>query len=279
LTTQLQYAKLEDNGIALELQLPLSSARLDVMLTGHDEAKRARAVIIELKQWSAVEDSQIDECVLTYVGGKLRDMPHPSRQAANYRQYLADMNSAFSDGALPIELDACAWLHNLEPASYDRLTASAFAPLLALATLYGGRDVDGLQTFLTTRLAGGRGMGVLDRISQGRFAPSKGLMSHAAQVIKGEPVYTLLDEQIVAYNLVLGLARRGMRTKSERAVIAIKGGPGTGKSVLAVNVMAQLLQEGKNVQHATARAHSRGAYAENSGSGFARCCSISTVTP
>jgi hypothetical protein len=251
LTSQLQFAKLLDNGIALELQLPLTSARLDVMLTGHDEAGLERAVIVELKQWSSVEKSEIDNCVLTYLGGKLREVPHPALQVANYRQYLADMNSVFSDETAPISLDACAWLHNLGESSYERLMEPRFSDVLRQAAIYGGRDAFEFQKFLTDRLSAGRGMTVLDKIDGGKFAPSKGLMKHAAGVIKGDPVYTLLDDQIVAYNLILGLARRGLRAKSPRAVVAVRGGPGTGKSVLALNVMAELLQESKNVQHAT----------------------------
>ncbi len=98
---------------------------------------------------------------------------------------------------------------------------------------------------------GGNGVPVLERITNGRYAPSKKLLEHTARVIAGEPTYTLLDEQIVAYNTILTIARKGLRTKSEHAVVVIKGGPGTGKSVLALNVMAELLKEGKNVQHAT----------------------------
>jgi DUF2075 family protein len=250
LTANIQYARLLDHGIILELQLPLSSARLDVLLTGHDDQRRQNAVIIELKQWSSVTDSEIDDCVRTHLGGAERDVPHPSVQAGNYRQYLADMNSAFSEPVDPITLDACTWLHNLEETSQRRLLAPRFADALSRAPLFAGHDADQFNGYLLKRLSGGSGRPILDRIAGGRLRPSKGLMSHAASVIAGDPVYTLLDEQIVAYNLVLGMTRRGLRTKGH-AVAVIKGGPGTGKSVLALNLMAQLLKESKNVQHAT----------------------------
>jgi hypothetical protein len=251
LTAHLQYANLMDNGIALELRLPLTSARLDALLTGHDDGARSKAVIVELKQWSSVQPSEIDDCVVTHLGGRLRDVPHPSLQAANYREYLADMNSSFYDSADAVGLEACAWLHNLQPESYDRLSGAEFAHLIDRAPLFGGRNVMDFQSFLHTRLGGGGGMEVLKRVSAGKYAPSKGLMSHAAAVIKGEPTYTLLDDQIVAFNLIRGLAQKGLHARAQHTVVVVKGGPGTGKSVLALNVMAQLLQEGKNVQHAT----------------------------
>jgi hypothetical protein len=250
LTAHIQYARLLDHGIILELQLPLSSARLDVLLTGHDAEQRQNAVIIELKQWSTVTNSEIDDCVRTHLGGRERDVPHPSIQAANYRQYLGDMNTAFSETEDPIILEACTWLHNLEEASQRSLTAPHFSDALGRAPLFAGHDADQFNGYLLKRLSAGKGRPILDRISGGRLRPSKTLMSHAASVIAGDPVYTLLDEQIVAYNLVLGMAHRGMRKKGH-SVAVILGGPGTGKSVLALNLMGQLLKEGKNVQHAT----------------------------
>ena len=250
LTANIQYARLLDHGIILELQLPLTSARLDVLLTGRDAEQRQNAVIIELKQWSTVTDSEVDECVRTYLGGAERDVPHPSVQVANYQQYLADMNSAFSESVDPIGLSACTWLHNLEEASKRRLTSSRFADALDRARLFSGHDASEFNDFLLERLSAGAGRPILDRIAAGKFQPSKGLMIHAGSVIKGDPIYTLLDEQIVAFNLVLGMARRAVRSKGH-SVAVIKGGPGTGKSVLALNVMAELLKEGKNVQHAT----------------------------
>ncbi len=250
LNGHLQYSGLLDHGIALELQLPLTSARLDAMITGHDATGKQRAVIVELKQWTTAEPTDIDDCVLTYLGGALREVPHPSVQVANYRQYLSDTNSAFYSGET-IDLAACCWLHNLGPASREYLTSTAFEHALGGAPLFSGRDADAFRDYLKTRLGAGDGMPVLERIIGGKYAPSKKLLDHTARVIAGEPAYTLLDEQIVAYNTVLAMARKALRSKSRRAVVVVKGGPGTGKSVLALNVMAQLLKEGKSVQHAT----------------------------
>jgi DUF2075 family protein len=251
LTAQVQYSGLRDHGIVLEMQLPLSSARLDAMITGHDSSGAERAVIIELKQWTDVESTDIDDCVLTFLGGKLREVAHPSVQVANYRRYLSDTNSAFYEGEAPIGLEACSWLHNLGPRPRAYLASDKFAHAVAAAPLFTGHDADAFRDYLKARLGGGNGMPVLERVTSGRYAPSKKLLEHTARVIGGEPTYTLLDEQIVAYNMVLTMARKALRSKSERAVVIVHGGPGTGKSVLALNVMAELLKEGKNVQHAT----------------------------
>ncbi len=109
----LQLADLRDQGILVELKLPLSSKRLDVMITGSNPIVGDAAVIVELKQWTTVGRSNISDCVtVEYGGGHEKDVLHPSKQVAHYQRYLQDTHPAFSDGA--IELDACSYLHNAQ---------------------------------------------------------------------------------------------------------------------------------------------------------------------
>src|SRR5436309_2307548 len=84
-------ADLTHHGIAVELQLPLSSRRLDCLLTGHGERDIAHAVIVELKQWEHAGASNVDDCVVVFLGQRERDVLHPSRQVGNYQRYLQDV--------------------------------------------------------------------------------------------------------------------------------------------------------------------------------------------
>lgn len=246
----INYARLLDNGIILEMQLPLSSARLDCLLTGRDDEGRDQAVIVELKQWEFAKSSEIDECVVTFLAGRDRDEPHPSVQVRNYETYLADMHEAFYAPPAPVGLASCSYLHNftLDPAStlYD----SKFAAVLARHPLFAKNQAEELSGFLRGRLAGPGGVDVLQRVIQSKYRPSKKLLDHVAGVIKGKTEYTLLDEQIVAYNKIVHYAKQGFHD-AQKAVIVISGGPGTGKSLIAVNVMAALAAMGLNTQHAT----------------------------
>jgi len=88
LASQLRYSNVRDRGVALEMQLPLSSARLDAFVFGTSPAGVDSAVLVELKQWTDVRDSDFDECVETYLGGAVRKVPHPCVQARSYA--LAD---------------------------------------------------------------------------------------------------------------------------------------------------------------------------------------------
>ncbi|MDQ2817456.1 MAG: DUF2075 domain-containing protein [Candidatus Eremiobacteraeota bacterium] len=250
LAVQIMYANLRDNGIILEMQMPLTSARLDCLLTGRNGSGNERAVIIELKQWEKASNSNIDECVETFLAGKVRTVPHPCVQVQHYRQYLTDTHSAFNDQPNPIGLASCSFLHNF---SYDPLSAlydSKFAKVLHLSPLFAGNESDELANYLNANVGSGHGDVILQKVQDSRYRASKQLLSHVAEVIKGDPLYTLLDDQIVAFNTITTYAKKGFH-RAQKVVIIIKGGPGTGKSLIALNVMASLSQLGYNTQHAT----------------------------
>jgi Mrp family chromosome partitioning ATPase len=246
----LNYARLLDNGIILEMQLPLSSARLDCLLTGRDDQGRDQAVIVELKQWETAKSSEIDECVVTFLAGRDRDEPHPSVQVRNYETYLSDMHEAFYSPPMPVGLSSCSYLHNFTHDPASTLYDSKFATVLAHHPLFAKNQAEELSEYLRRRLAGSGGVDVLQRVIQSKYRPSKKLLDHVAGVIKGKTEYTLLDEQIVAFNKVVHYAKIGFHD-AQKAVIIISGGPGTGKSLIAVNVMAALAEMGLNTQHAT----------------------------
>ena len=250
LALHLKYARLEDSGMILEMQLPLSSARLDCLLTGRDQADRDQAVILELKQWEAAQLSDVDECVLTHLGGRQRVVPHPSVQVRNYKQYLKDTQTVFYEGDRPVELSACSYLHNFTYDPASALCAERFAATVADCPLFAGNQPEELRDFLHERIGNHHGDEVLDRVVASGYRASRKLLEHVSQVIKGNPVYTLLDDQIVVFNTIQSLARKGIHAK-DKAVILARGGPGTGKSLIAINVMAALAGQEYNVQYAT----------------------------
>jgi hypothetical protein len=75
-------------------------------------------------------------------------------------------------------------------------------------------------------------------------------MEHVSNIIRGHSEYILLDEQIVVYDKILTCAKKGFHDK-QKTVIIVKGGVGTGKSVIAINAMADLLTKGYNAHYAT----------------------------
>jgi DUF2075 family protein len=93
-------------------------------------------------------------------------------------------------------------------------------------------------------------MAVLDRIQKSKYGPSRKLLQMISKVIKENERYILLDNQLVAFDKVMNLVRFGMKNK-KKSVVIVKGGPGTGKSVIAVNLLAELAKLGYNAQYAT----------------------------
>jgi DUF2075 family protein len=245
-----QLNSLLDHGIILEYQIPFTSKRLDCLITGRDELHNDNAVIIELKQWENCRPADGENEVITYVGGAEREVLHPSAQVGQYATYLEDVHTAFYEPPGPVKLSACAYLHNYRFVSDEILLTKKFSRILDNYPLFSMDDVDPLSDFLRTRLQGGSGMDVLGRIEDGEYRPSKKLMEHVGNVIKGKPEYILLDEQLVAYDRVMASAKKGMGDR-RKTVIIIKGGPGTGKSVIAINLMADLLLAGYNAHYAT----------------------------
>jgi hypothetical protein len=243
----LQKAGLDDQGVLVEYQLPLTSRRLDCMLTGHRDSAPA-AVIIELKQWDYVLPSWVEECVCTTVGMRERDVLHPSAQAAGYRRYLLDTNTAFATNS--ITLDACAYLHNLDKAKGEELFALTYKALVEEAPVFVAADSGRLASFLSERLVDGGGLPILQEVQNGRFRPHKALLEHTAKAIRNEKAWELLDEQRVTFNAVLTRVREH-HGSDDRCVFLVRGGPGTGKSVVAINLVAALSEEGFATFHAT----------------------------
>ncbi len=245
-----QSADLLDHGILLEYQLPLSSRRLDCMICGKDREMKDNSVILELKQWSKCEEANGENEVLTWVAGRKRDLLHPSVQVGQYKMYLEDTHTAFYDGLSPILLNACTYLHNYKYDRSDVIFAPKFEAALKRFPLFTADDTDHLGDYLVDKLEKGQGLEVLKRVEESKFRTSKKLMDHVGNTIKGSPEYILLDEQLIVYDQVLSQAKMGFHDGNKVAII-IKGGPGTGKSVIAINLMADLLLKEYNTYYAT----------------------------
>jgi uncharacterized protein len=248
----IELSKLMDHGIVLEYQLPLSSRRLDCMICGRDHEREDHAVIVELKQWERCADSESEREVSTRLGGRERDVLHPSVQAGQYKRYLQDVQTVFYDSEVGghVQLDACCYLHNYNSYSGDVLFSPKFKAVTEDCPVFTADDVNGLSDYLVPRLDRGEGIEVLRRVEASKYRPSKKLMDHVGNVIKGDPEFILLDEQLVVYDKIFSFARRGFHDK-QKVVVIVEGGPGTGKSVIAINLMADLSLQGYNAHYAT----------------------------
>lgn len=242
-------AQLKDNGVLLEYQLPATSRRLDCMVTGRSSDRSAQAMIVELKQWEECEPTD-GELILTRTGGAKRDVLHPSVQVGGYRNYLADSHTAFHLDPDPVGLVACSYLHNYMFQESDALLDAKFEPWLKEFPIFSADDSEKLIDDLRLRVGAGDGMGILDRLERSEYRPSRKLLEHVSRIVDGRREYVLLDDQMIAFDRVLTAARAGKNRRTKSLILVI-GGPGTGKSVIALNLVARLAAEGISSHYAT----------------------------
>ena len=252
--TQLHFAAskagLSKQGILVEYSLPQYGGRLDAMFTGVDASGADSAAIIELKQWSHCEPSDADK-VVTWVGGGNRSVLHPSVQVGGYLNRLVNGSTEFhEDQPDAIRAWAGSFLHNYHYEPNDPLRDAKFAPYLAQFPIFTRDDQAELVTELQIRVGGEGGEDVLQRVVNSKSLPSKKLLEHLGGILEGKPEFVLLDEQEVSFDRVMTEARKALESGS-RSTIVVNGGPGTGKSVVAMNLLSALSQEGYNVHYST----------------------------
>lgn len=235
---------LDRSAVGVELKLPLTDRRVDVSFVARDPAGDPNVVLVELKQWQNAAPSLFPDNVV--VGG--REMLHPSVQVAAYAQYLRDSHSAFSENGF--RLTACAYLHNMSDHSAASIRQPEFADLLIEAPLFARDDRSPLGKFLERSLSGGDGLSLLPTLVEGRYRPSKTLIAGIAKALEDASMWTLLDEQRLAFNLVRGRVERAI-SNGDKAAVIVLGGPGTGKSVIAAHLVVQFAREGLSAVHAT----------------------------
>ena len=220
------------------------------MLCGTDDRNAQRAVIVELKQWDRCNSPTRRMSFAVGSVGATERFLHPSVQVGHYRQYLEDTHTAFHEGPNPIVLSACSYLHNYKIEADDPIVASKFEEALKTDPLFDLDDAESLAEHLRNRLGAGSGRPVLIRCERSRYRSSRKLMDHVATAIEQQSPWVLLDEQVVVFEHIRDAAKRGL-TGRKKHVVIVRGGPGTGKSVLAINLMAQLLRDGTNSHYAT----------------------------
>lgn len=232
-------------GVAIEYNIPLTNRRVDFILTGKNQSRNDTAVIIELKQWSEVEITNKDGIVKTLLNGGIRETNHPSYQAWSYAALIEDYNETVRLES--ITLQPCAYLHNLK--SDKAINDPFYSPHTTKAPTFISNDAFRLSDFLKHHVKYGDSDNIMFRIENGTIKPSKMLADSLVSMINGNRDFILLDEQKLVYETAIDLAHKAK--KEGRQTLIIKGGPGTGKSVVAINLLVELTNRGMLTQYAT----------------------------
>ncbi|MGV9338561.1 DNA/RNA helicase domain-containing protein [Streptomyces sp. NPDC003688] len=229
----------------LEYGLPLNSKRADAVLAGvHPETGLSSYVVVELKQWSSAEPDDEDPS-LCRVDAYARAVLNPVDQVRGYCQYLVSFNGALAEH--PERISGAAYLHNATEFGVSGLFE---AEQDQYGQLFIGARRGEFIDFLRTKLGPESGAAAADELLDGKIGPSKQLMAVAAEEVREREQFVLLDEQQIAYRTVLNAVRRAKRS-DHKEVVVVTGGPGTGKSVIALSLLGELYRQGTTALHAT----------------------------
>ncbi|MFD8607230.1 ATP-binding protein [Streptomyces sp. TSRI0445] len=245
LTNVLVEAGLGEVEMLLEYGLPLTSKRADVILAGvHPATGEASYVVVELKQWSKAHPEPEDP-LLCRIDAYDHPILNPIEQVRGYCDYLVSFNGALENN--PKSVVGVAYLHNA--------TEAKVAGLRHVAEDDRGRMFTGDQrgaflSYLRSRLAAKPGADAADALLQAKVRPSRQLMVVAAAEVRDREQFILLDEQRLAYETVMAAVRRA-RQADRKQVVVVTGGPGSGKSVIALSLLGDLYRRGVPALHAT----------------------------
>lgn len=245
-------------GIAIEYNVPQTSKRVDFIVSGYDADNQSNAVIIELKQWDELKkvDGK-DALVETYTGGGLREVVHPCYQVWSYATLIRDYNKTVQDQN--IVLSPCAYLHNYALKENDPILDEQYKEYIEEAPVFCERDALKLREFIHRFIQKGDDKKILYEIDHGKIRPSKSLQNAISNMLKGNREFIMIDDQKVVYENILQLACKSQKDGKKRTII-VEGGPGTGKSVIAVQLLVGLTKKNQFVQYVSKNQAPRNVY-------------------
>lgn len=243
-----------DAGVAIEYHIPQSSKRIDFILSGKNAAKEDTAILIELKQWQEASITDKDGVVSTRFKHGVTETSHPSYQAWSYKCLLEDYNQTVQEEL--INLVPCAYLHNYTQDNV--ITNDFYSKYTNEAPVFLKDDALKLREFIKSHVKYGDTANVMYRIDHGKIKPSKNLADQLSSMLSGNEEFVLIDDQKVAYETALKLAANSL--DGQKNVFIIEGGPGTGKSVLAINLLVELTKREMVAQYVTRNSAPREVY-------------------
>ena len=246
--------------VAIEYNIPQTSKRVDFIIIGANKKGEDNIVIVELKQWTKAEivDDDMHFCVRTYVANNNRIVCHPSYQAYSYSRFIGNYSQVVHTNN--INLVPCAYLHNYLPAYKHALSADIYKEWYTSAPFFIMDEVQPFTDFVKKHVTQKSSKGdLLYLIDHGRIKPTKSLQDALATMVKGTPLFDLLDEQAVCFDMCVRTMLQCLKDRKKRTII-VQGGPGTGKSVLAVNLLMHFITCACNAAYVTKNSAPREAF-------------------
>jgi DUF2075 family protein len=249
-------------GIAIEYQINKLKNRIDFIVSGREADGTESIVIIELKQWTDIDYSELPEHVNTFVGQKKRDVVHPSYQARSYASLLEMYNEYVYE--TPVKVTSCAYLHNCPELTV--VNDSRYEEALRNTPVFIKGQKNEIVKLISDRIKSGAGVEILKKVDASPTRPSLQLAEAVAQMLQGKEAFVLIDDQKTVLETIIKASNDGLNGKKQ--VVIIKGGPGTGKSVIAINALSRLMGQRMIARYVTPNAAPRAVFEVNLKSAF-----------
>lgn len=257
----------DDIGIGIEFGIPQTASRIDFVISGRSEENISNLIIVELKQWSSAKLSDKDGLIVAHRGGNAKESEgiHPCYQAWSYAALLEGFSEPVYENN--IKLKPCAYLHNYVPQD-GVVNDERYAPYIERAPLFlrGEAERQRLRDFIKQQVRYGDNGELVYKIENGRIRPSKMLADSLTGMLKGNLEFVLIDDQKVAFETAASAALKA--SEQRKQVVIIHGGPGTGKSIIAINLLEHLTKKGLLAKYVSKNAAPRSVYAAKLASTF-----------
>lgn len=223
--------------VAIEYQIPLTAKRVDFMLVGMDEFNREQIMLIELKQWSEAGRTSRNGIVTAFTGGMVRSVVHPSYQVYTYMKMIEEFTAAVQNDN--IQLHSCVYLHNYKKSKLDQLKGPHNESLIEEIPIFIKEDTDEMRRHIVNYISKPANRNLIEIIDNSEIKPSKSLQDTLSSLLDGNDEFIMVDEQKVVFETVLKLVELS-KIQQKKYTVIIEGGPGTGKSVVAIQLLVKL---------------------------------------
>ena len=239
--------------VGLELNVPLTNKRIDFIIAGEDEKKQKNVVIVELKQWEKVQHTDLSDIVL--LGTEQR--VHPSWQAFSYGTTISNFNEYIEEN--PVNIYTCCFLHDYNKEYEAEIKHNVYSEGLNKSPAFISDEWIKFANFIGSKIKTESTVNLLYEISNGRIKPSKFLVDSLADSLNGNSKIELIDQQRIAFSNIKKVINEALKT-NKRKVIIVKGGAGTGKSLIALHLLGELHRKGKTAFYVAKSSYIKEAY-------------------
>lgn len=237
----LELANLPDNiEIGMELKIPITNNRIDFLIAGLNNEQQKTLLVIELKRWASVTKTDKDNLVNADDTRYGQDSLHPSFQAYSYKINLEAYNETIISEN--IDIKSCSYLHNLRQ---DKdIKDNFYQEILEKSPIFSANDNQKLADFIKSHVSKAHHNKLLFQIESSKIKPSEMLMNTLEDELNNNQVFTLLDKQEICYQNIKKVIKDNANN-DKKQVIIVRGGAGTGKSVIAIKILNDFIQQEK----------------------------------